>query len=165
MNRADYFVEILKIDSDEPAENEEVGRIVVTDLYNYAMPMIRYDTGDVGARVKVIHNGRERNAVGSFGGRIVDSVKDFNGNPVSPHAITNLMWKYKKIRQFQFVQKAKGKYQLILNAQKDDINEKELIQDYKKFFGSNSDFVVSYCDDIPVLASGKRRYIVNECID
>lgn len=165
MNRADYFVEILKIDSDEPAENEEVGRIVVTDLYNYAMPMIRYDTGDVGARVKVIHNGRERNAVGSFGGRIVDSVKDFNGNPVSPHAITNLMWKYKKIRQFQFVQKAKGKYQLILNAQKDDINEKELIQDYKKFFGSNSDFVVSYCDDIPVLASGKRRYIVNESAD
>lgn len=165
MNRADYLVEILKIDSDEPAEDEEVGRIVVTDLYNYAMPMIRYDTGDVGARVKVIHNGRERYAVGSFGGRIVDSVKDFNGNPVSPHAITNLMWKYKKIRQFQFVQKAKGKYQLILNAQKDDVNEKELIQDYKKIFGPNSDFVVSYCDDIPVLASGKRRYIVNESSD
>ena len=143
MNRADYLVEILKIESDEPAEDEEVGRIVVTDLYNYAMPMIRYDTGDVGARVKVIHNGRERYAVGSFGGRIVDSVKDFNGNPVSPHAITNLMWKYKKIRQFQFVQKAKGKYQLILNVQKNDINEKELIQDYKKIFGQNSDFVVS----------------------
>lgn len=165
MNRADYLVEILKIESDEPAEDEEVGRIVVTDLYNYAMPMIRYDTGDVGARVKVIHNGRERYAVGSFGGRIVDSVKDFNGNPVSPHAITNLMWKYKKIRQFQFVQKAKGKYQLILNVQKNDINEKELIQDYKKIFGQNSDFVVSYCDDIPVLASGKRRYIVNESAD
>ena len=75
------------------------------------------------------------------------------------------MWKYKKIRQFQFVQKAKGKYQLILNVQKNDINEKELIQDYKKIFGQNSDFVVSYCDDIPVLASGKRRYIVNESAD
>lgn len=165
MNRADYFVEILKIYSDEPAEDGEVGRIVVTDLYNYAMPMIRYDTGDVGARIKVIHNGKERYAVGSFGGRIVDSVKDFNGNSVSPHAITNLMWKYKKIRQFQFVQKGKGKYQLILNAQKDDINEEELIQDYKKIFGYNSEFVVSYCDDIPVLASGKRRYIVNDSID
>ena len=165
MNRADYFVEILKIDSDEPAEDEEVGRIVVTDLYNYAMPMIRYDTGDVGARVKVIHNGRERYAVGSFGGRIVDSVKDFNGNPVSPHAITNLMWKYKKIRQFQFVQKAKGKYQLILTAQKDEINEDELIRDYKKIFGQSSEFIVLYCDDIPVLASGKRRYIVNESAD
>lgn len=49
--------------------------------------------------------------------------------------------------------------------QKNDINEKELIQDYKKIFGQNSDFVVSYCDDIPVLASGKRRYIVNESAD
>lgn len=165
MNRAGYFVEILKTNSDEPAEDGEVGRIVVTDLYNYAMPMIRYDTGDIGARVKVIHNGRERYAVGSFGGRIVDSVKDFNGNLISPHAITNLMWKYKKIKQFQFVQKAKGKYQLILNAQKDDIDERELIQDYKNIFGQNSSFVVLYCDDIPVLASGKRRYIVNESVD
>lgn len=162
MNRADYFVEILKTDSDEPTEDGEVGRIVVTDLYNYAMPMIRYDTGDVGARVKVTHNGRERYAVGSFGGRIVDFVKDFNENPVSPHAITNLMWKYKEIKQFQFVQKAKGKYQLILNAQKKDINEDKLIQDYKKIFGQNSDFSVTYCDGIPVLSSGKRRYIVNE---
>ena len=165
MNRADYFVEILKLDSDEVANEGEVGRIVVTDLYNYAMPMIRYDTGDVGARVKVVHNGVERTAIGSFGGRIVDSVKDFNGNLVSPHAITNLMWKYKNIKQFQFVQKAKGKYKIILNAQKDDINESRLIRDYKEIFGQNSDFTISYCDDIPVLASGKRRYIINESID
>lgn len=165
MNRADYFVEILKMNSDEVAEVGEVGRIVVTDLYNYAMPMIRYDTGDVGARVKVIHNGIERYAVGSFGGRIVDSVKDFKGDLVSPHAITNLMWKYKNIKQFQFVQKAKGKYHLIINAQKAEVNETELIHDYKRIFGQESDFSVSYCDDIPVLASGKRRYIVNESTD
>ena len=165
MNRANYFVEILKMNSDEMAEDGEVGRIVVTDLYNYAMPMIRYDTGDVGARVRVIHNGSERYAVGSFGGRIVDTVKDFNGNLVSPYAITNLMWKYKKVKQFQFVQKAKGKYQLILNVQKHDINESEIIRDYKKIFGQNSEFFISYCDDIPVLASGKRRYIVNESTD
>lgn len=165
MNRADYFIEILKMNSDEAAEVGEVGRIVVTDLYNYAMPMIRYDTGDVGARVKVIHNGIGRYAVGSFGGRIVDSVKDFKGDLVSPHAITNLMWKYKNIKQFQFVQKAKGKYHLIINAQKAEVNETELIHDYKRIFGQESDFSVSYCDDIPVLASGKRRYIVNESTD
>ena len=48
-NRANYYIEILKLDSEESAELNEVGRIVVTDLYNYAMPMIRYDTGDFGA--------------------------------------------------------------------------------------------------------------------
>ena len=50
-NRADYYYEILKLTSDEPAAKGEVGRIVVTDLYNYAMPFVRYDTGDVGAWV------------------------------------------------------------------------------------------------------------------
>lgn len=165
MNRANYFVEILKFDSNKPADDEEIGRIVVTDLYNYAMPMIRYDTGDVGAKIKVIYDGKERYAIGSFGGRIVDSVKDSKGNTISPHAITNLMWKFVQIKQFQFVQKSKGKYLIILNAKKEDINETELILEYKKILGEDSVFNISYCDDIPILASGKRRYIVNEDID
>ena len=29
-----YYYEILKLDSDEPAEPGELGRIVITDLYN-----------------------------------------------------------------------------------------------------------------------------------
>lgn len=165
MNRANYYIEILKIDSDEVADDGEIGRIVVTDLYNYAMPMIRYDTGDVGARIKIIHEGKERFAIGSFGGRIVDSVKDEHGNLISPHAITNLMWKYKEVKQFQFIQKSKGKYQLILNVNEDEINEYEMIQDYKNIFGDKSEFLITYCNNIPVLASGKRRYIVNESND
>lgn len=36
----------LKMDSDEPAEDGELGRIVITDLYNYAFPILRYDNGD-----------------------------------------------------------------------------------------------------------------------
>ena len=48
INRASYFEEILKMDSDIPVKPNELGRIVVTDLFNYAMPFIRYDTGDIG---------------------------------------------------------------------------------------------------------------------
>ena len=162
MNRADYFVEVLKMDSDEPAEVGEIGRLVVTDFYNYSMPMIRYDTGDVGAVVMRKHNGVEREAIGSFGGRSVDAVSDINGNLVSPHAITNTMWRYSEIKQFQFVQKSVGRYALVLNAEKQSVNETELIEELKRFFGNDSDFVIEYCNDIPVMASGKRRYIVNE---
>ena len=32
----------------------------------------------------------------------------------------------------------------------------------KERFGDDADFKIEYCDEIPVLASGKRRYIVNE---
>lgn len=162
MNRADYFVEILKMDSDIPAEVGEVGRIVITDFFNYAMPMIRYDTGDVGAYVRRKQNGIERWAISSFGGRKVDTVQDCNGNLVSPHAITNLMWAYHEVRQFQFIQKGFGEYTLLLNADPNTVDEKRLIAAYKKIFGEESTFDIHYCDDIPVMSSGKRRYIINE---
>lgn len=162
MNRADYYIEVLKMKSDEPAEEGEIGRIVVTDLYNYAMPMIRYDTGDVGAYITRRYKGVERKAIGSFGGRKVDMVTDYFGNLVSPFSVTNMMWKYKMVKQYQFVQQEKGKYRIILNANKEEINEKELILDYKHIFGNDSFFEIEYRDEIPVMASGKRRYIVNE---
>ncbi|MCZ8217422.1 MAG: hypothetical protein O9262_14350, partial [Cyclobacteriaceae bacterium] len=48
INTASFVVEILDMDSDLPVPDGSPGRIVVTDLFNYSMPMIRYDTGDIG---------------------------------------------------------------------------------------------------------------------
>jgi phenylacetate-CoA ligase len=52
---SDYLVvEILKPNTDEPAATNEVGEVVVTDLHNYVMPLIRYRTGDM-ARLEDIN--------------------------------------------------------------------------------------------------------------
>jgi phenylacetate-CoA ligase len=162
MNRADYYIEIFKMDCDILAEENEVGRIVVTDFFNYAMPMIRYDTGDVGAYVRKRHNGVERWAISSFGGRKVDTVQDCEGNLISPYSITNLMWSFQCVKQFQFIQKNYGEYSLLLSADQSVVDENKMISDYKKIFGDKSVFEIHYCDDIPVMSSGKRRYIVNK---
>lgn len=162
MNRADYIVEILKPDSDRPADIGEVGRIVVTDLMNYAMPMIRYDTGDVGAWKKVNTPNGERLAIGSFGGRKVDMIYGDDNQPVSPHSISTAMWKWKTVEQYQFAQIAEGSYQIRLNANKNMISESELINDLRRVVGRKAQIEIVYVDDIPVLSSGKRRYIVNE---
>lgn len=159
MNRADYYIEILKFESDEQTDIGEVGRIVVTDLWNYAMPMIRYDTGDVGAWFK--YNGK-RLAIGNFGGRSVDMIFAADGDLVSPHSISTAMWKWKMIEQYQFAQVADGCYQIRINAEKGTIAEDELIDDLKRVVGLNGNIEVKYVNDIPVLNSGKRRYIVNE---
>ena len=162
-NRANYYFEILKLTSDEPADIGEVGRIVVTDLYNYAMPFIRYDTGDVGAWVETTHFGNKIMGIGNFGGRVVDMIFDTKGNPVSPHMITNNMWKFQAIKQFQFIQKGAKQYTLKLNIGKNtSCREDALISVLSKYLGIDADIKIEYCDEIPVLASGKRRYIVNE---
>ena len=48
INTASYYIEILHQDNDTVLDKGEQGRIVVTDYFNLAMPMIRYDTGDIG---------------------------------------------------------------------------------------------------------------------
>ena len=162
MNRADYYVEILKTDSDEQVELGEIGRIVVTDLMNKGMPMIRYDTGDVGAweRVQTPHG--ERLAIGSFGGRKVDMIYDDNNQPVSPHSISTAMWKWKVIDQYQFAQVGVGKYEMRINAERGTIIEDDLVKDIKHVVGDKAAISIVYVQGIPVLNSGKRRYIVNE---
>jgi len=159
MNRADYYTEILKLDSDEKTEIGKIGRIVITDLWNYAMPMIRYDTGDVGAWVR--YQGTERLAIGNFGGRSVDMIFNADGETVSPHSISTAMWSYKNIRQYQFAQTGKGKYEMRVNIVS-GINENQLVSDLKKVVGEQAHISIKYYDEIPVLASGKRRYVVNE---
>lgn len=162
-NRADYIVEILKIDSDEPADDGEVGRVVITDLYNFAMPMVRYDTGDVGAWITTIHNGKKRRAIGKFCGRVVDMIFDCKGNQISPHAITNAMWEYQVMRQFQFIQKGKAEYVIKINPLPEVILEPDIIiRTIKSVVGNDAVVTIEIVDEIPILASGKRRYIVNE---
>lgn len=162
-NRANYYCEILKLDSDEPAEEGEVGRIIITDLYNYAMPMVRYDTGDVGAWVETEYQGKERRAIGNFGGRVVDMIFDTKGNLISPHAITNAMWEHQGIRQFQFVQKDAKEYLIRINPIQGIVPSQDAImKTLYKYVGNDAVLRAEVVNEIPVLASGKRRYIVNE---
>jgi len=162
MNRANYVTEILRMDSDEPVDDGEIGRIVVTDLYNYAMPMIRYDTGDIGAWTYIEKNEIRRKAIGSFGGRVIDMIFNSNGDSISPHSISTAMWKYRQIEQYQFAQLGKGQYEIRLNLRGETVNKQELVKDLKKVVGNAAVITIKFVEEIPVLTSGKRRYIVNE---
>lgn len=46
INSANYLAELLKIDSDEPAETGETDRVVGSDYYNLATPLLSYDSGE-----------------------------------------------------------------------------------------------------------------------
>ena len=106
LNEANYFIEILK-ENDEPAEEGELGRIVVTDLYNYAMPMIRYDTGDVGSLKYMEINGVKKKVITNFTGRKIDMVYDVSGRCLSPHKVSVTFWSFPELKQFQFIQEVK----------------------------------------------------------
>lgn len=163
LNTSSYYFEFLKLDEDKPAEKGELARIVVTDLYNYALPMIRYDTGDL-AIVGESKCTIKANVIKEIFGRKVDLIYNTNGETLSPHTITNNMWGVSNIKQFKFTQMNENDYKILLNVDenfKREKAERELREKFITLLGENAIISFEYTDEIPVLASGKRKYIEN----
>ena len=158
INTASYYIEIMDFESDTIVENGVKGRIVVTDFFNYAMPLIRYDTGDVGALI--IENGKS--FLSSVEGRKIDLLFDTNDKPVSSTIIYKIVWQYhKEINEYQLIQLSKKDYVFKINCDVSFNKENQLISGFKSYLGSDANFTVEYVDKVPLLDSGKRRKIVN----
>ena len=163
LNTSSYYCEFLKLDEDKPAEKGELARIVITDLYNYALPMIRYDTGDLAIVGEADCDIKANTVIKEIFGRKVDLIYNTKGEALSPHTITNNMWEVKNIKQFKFTQISQNEYVILLNAEKDfdKKQEKEIREKFEAILGNEANIKIEYTDEIPVLASGKRKYIEN----
>jgi len=162
-NHASYHVEVLNLNNDSPVKSGEYGRIVITDFFNYAMPLIRYDTGDI-AKLNICDDGKIE--FEQIEGRKMDLIYDTQGNILSSFIFYKIIYKYYKlIRQYQFIQQTQKDYEIKLNLQGDKFDfEKELIEEVKIDFGNDANVYITYTNEIPLLASGKRRKVVNNYI-
>jgi len=159
LNETNYYFEFLKLDSDEETSQGELSRIVVTDLYNTAMPMIRYDTGDL-CYYSIVDG---KHYITEIQGRRGDLIYSTNHIPLSLHVVTNNMWEIPNILQWKFVQLDEKRYKIILNVESNFSyeNEKALDIKFKEILGNDAILIFDYIDEIPVLNSGKRKYIEN----
>jgi phenylacetate-CoA ligase len=160
INHASYYVEILHLENDKPVKPGEFGRIVVTDLFNYAMPIIRYDTGDI-AKLGLNKNGAIE--LEQIEGRKMDVIYDSQGQLISSFVIYTKFYKYYTLlKQYQFIQQSEKEYEIKLNLQNENFEfEQVLINDIKSDFGQDAKVIITYVDEIPPLSSGKRRKVVN----
>ena len=156
INTASYVVEILKIDCDSPADDGETGRIVVTDLYNKAMPLIRYDTGDLAVQKNSSSCNWKGQVIKNISGRKVDMIYATDGTPLSPHTWSVYMWKYDKLKQYQFIQNTAKDYVMKINGG-EMYTDDEIINYLKAVLGSDANIKIDRVEEIPVLASGKFK--------
>lgn len=160
LNWASYYFEILKLESDERAEDGELGRIVVTDLYNKAFPMIRYDTGDV-ARMHCDNNDTLPVFMELYGRRM-DLIYDTKGEVVSPFLLCRTMRLSHGIEQWQFIQETATEYTLKITANTEvKPSCEEEVKSFKKTLGEDAVIHVEYVENIPVMNSLKRKLIVS----
>jgi phenylacetate-CoA ligase len=162
VNTASFYVELLALDSDQPVEDGKLGRIVITDLYNKAMPLLRYDTGDLGIMSHVSSKGRKGTFITKVEGRSNDFIFSTTSELLSPVTISVGMWKFNHLIQSRFVQNGKNEYEMQLkSATPQYAREAELLSDLRQCVGADANIRILYVDDIPLLKSGKRKYVVN----
>ena len=161
INSASYLVEILRMDRDEPVEPGTSGRIVLTDLYNFGMPFIRYDTGDVGTLQAASACDFDSPVLSKVEGRKLDLLYDTQGRLVSSLLVYKNMWQYEELLQYQLVQTGKKDYLLRLNPATTFTRSDQITREFRSFFGPDAVINIEIVDDIPLLASGKRRKVVN----
>ena len=160
-----FYFELLALDSDEPVEEGQLGRIVVTDYYHKAFPMIRYDTGDTGIILRTTdENGRKKAYFSEIYGRRGSMLYNTKGEPLSIHVFLNVLINLEDVvYQAKCIQWDKKRYELVLCGDRGRIDEEEIKALYRTYLGDDAEIEVSYVDDIPVEASGKRMAAVQKC--
>ena len=160
INTSSFIVEILN-EKNENVDNGKLGKIVVTDLFNKGMPLIRYDTGDLGSKSISEIDGIKCQILNRVEGRRMDTIYNTKGELISSFNITNGMWDYSELLQYQFIQKTNKEYIFKLNAPDGFLRESELRSDFKKILGNDAVISFEYVEEIPLLSSGKRKKVVS----
>jgi len=163
LNRASYVFELLHLDRDEPVAPGELGRVVVTDLWSHAMPLIRYDLGDLAVMAEPCACGWNGPVRTRIEGRAVDVVYDAVGERISPFAVNSAMQDLDNVVQYQFVQHSPGGYTVRLVALPAFGGEEMLRNRLLPLLGGEAARLsFEYVTEIAPLPSGKRPVVVNE---
>jgi len=150
-----------------PVATSEAGDVLVTDLHNYGMPLIRYQNGDVAAMSAgpPCRCGRGLRVLQRVDGRRADTLIDREGNPI-PGVVFHVLFSDARqdlVRQFQAVQRPTGDVVLRVVRGHDWSPERfgAVAERFGHYLGGLP-FSVEYCGAIVPAANGKMRTIVVE---
>ena len=105
-------VELLD-DDGRPVKEGQWGRVVATPLYNFAMPLIRYDTGDWAEFKGSCSCGRHHSLIGSVYGRPSNLLRSGPSDWMRPALARDEMEKYLPDCRWQLVQTAATQAELL----------------------------------------------------
>ena len=159
------LLEILRGDN-SPAAPGQPGRIVVTDLLNYGMPLIRYEIRDVAEPLAgACPCGRGLPRLALSGGRVADFIITNDGRMVAGTALTIfLAANAPGVAQVQLLQRMRGEITIRVVANESFGLETEAFfaRELPRFFGSDMRWTVEKVAEIPLAPSGKYRFCISE---
>jgi phenylacetate-CoA ligase len=156
------FLEIIK--DGQPAETSERGEIVVTDLHNYAMPLIRYRTGDIGAfSSKTCSCGRGLPLLKEVCGRQSDFFVTKNGSFIHGEYFTHLFYGIRNVKQFRIVQESADSVHVKIVSLGDiPKSELERVLNEVKHVMEGADVTMEMVSQLDIIPSGKYMFTVSK---
>ncbi len=160
------LVEVLDEDG-KPCVPGRMGRVVITDLHNFATPLIRYDLGDYAEVGAPCPCGRGLPVLTRVVGRTRNLVVLPTGEKVSSAFFDQRITVIAPVRQFQLTQKTTHEIEvkLVVPRPLTEAEENGLRDRFTEKAGYPFDFRFVYVDDIPRSASGKYEYFRSEVAD
>ncbi len=145
------------------AEEGGRGRVITTDLHNYANPFIRYDTQDyVTKSSSKCACGRKLLAFEKIEGRASDILISPTGKLLIVQNFCVYFEMNKAVEHFQIRQNSIDDFLILLK-----VNSKfkpEMIDEIYKYWidyiGGSIKLEIKIVDDIPLTQSGKRRFLI-----
>lgn len=159
------LVEILD-DDGQPTPAGQEGNVVVTDLYNYGMPFIRYVNGDRAiAGWGKCSCGRGLPLLKGVVGRQLDILETPDGRRIPGEFFPHLIKDYPAIQRFHVVQDQPDRIRLYVKprASWEAVDLHSIEDEVRANIGSQVRFEILRSDDMPLTAVGKHRVVVNLC--
>jgi phenylacetate-CoA ligase len=162
-------VEIVVTGADgktRPANEGELGEVVLTDLHNFAMPFLRYANGDLaiaGPRARCAC-GRALRRIRAVEGRTTETLRDAQGQRVSG-MVFNLIFSVlaSTVRQFQAVQHKDSSITLkVIPTHSLDATAMDHIRRNCEKYLRGIPVTVERVAEIPLSKSGKRQPVIVE---
>ncbi|TWB44537.1 hypothetical protein FBZ91_1018 [Nitrospirillum viridazoti] len=114
--QADYLLPEIVDFEGQPVPRGETGRLILTSLKSWLMPLIRYDTGDIGAlRPDPCSCGSSFPVLDPFEGRRAAYLYTRSGRAVSPYKIMSIVDRL-GVARYQIVQRERGAADLVLDT-------------------------------------------------
>lgn len=152
------YVEIER--NGRPCEPGELGEILLTDLHNYAMPLIRYRVGDVGAwSGKDCPCGRGLPLLKGVEGRTLDMIATPSGRMISGVFFPHLLKDFPAVRTFEVVQETRERLVIRLSLQRplDPADRAFLEETVRKTVGSEMQVEWIVGEDVRIERTAKFR--------
>lgn len=162
------YLEIVD-DKGNLVEDGELGHVLVTNLNNFSMPLIRYKLGDLAIKLPKKDYPTQKKLpyplLKKVIGRDTDIIKTPNGKYLTVHSFTGIFEYYEEIKQFRVIQKELNEIivEFIPRVDKYDNVIKRIKNKIISLIDDNKlDITFRRVDNIPATDSGKPQIMINE---